>query len=293
MSTNYAVGIVTVLYNSDDVLPDFFNSLARQKEISFKLYAIDNSATDSGSRICRTLSEMNGIEAEVVFNNENVGVAKGNNQGIELALRDRCEYVLLANNDIVFYDEFLLNGMYASMTRNQQLALIPKILYYGSNLIWCVGGRFSMLKATVSHIGDMEQDNNQYENYKVTDYAPTCFMMLDRSVFDKVGLMNERYFVYYDDVDFAWRMKKFGVKLYVLPNVNLWHKVSFSTGGGNSLFGIYYLNRNRILFARLHLFYMFPLTLFYIFLSAAKNFVKFNSVERRTLLKALRDGFSI
>src|SRR5688572_9950789 len=96
------VGIVTVLYNSDAVLPDFFASLARQQDASFKLYVIDNSPTPSGVERCRTLAADLGIDAELVFNNHNGGVAKGNNQGIELALRDSCRWILLANNDVEF-----------------------------------------------------------------------------------------------------------------------------------------------------------------------------------------------
>src|SRR5579864_1291935 len=96
------VGIVTVLYNSDEVLPEFFASLSLQKDVSFRLYVIDNGTTDSGNRLSETLAREHGIDAVCVFNNANVGVAKGNNQGIALALADGCPYVLLANNDTAF-----------------------------------------------------------------------------------------------------------------------------------------------------------------------------------------------
>ena len=95
------IGIVTVLYNSDKVLEDFFTSLAAQENVHYRLYVIDNGTTDSGSRLSRELAQAHGIAAVCVFNNANVGVAKGNNQGIELALADGCTHVLLANNDTV------------------------------------------------------------------------------------------------------------------------------------------------------------------------------------------------
>ena len=82
------IGVVTVLYNSDDVLPDFFKSLASQINANYKLYIYDNSPIDSGVRLAQSLSEKYSIPAVCVFNNFNYGVAKGNNQGILQAISD-------------------------------------------------------------------------------------------------------------------------------------------------------------------------------------------------------------
>src|SRR5262245_34756410 len=103
MSSKFpVVGIVTVLYNSDDVVAGFFESLAKQHDVSFRLYVIDNSPSSSGLDRCKELARRYGIDAKLIFNNANVGVARGNNQGIQLALQDRCECVLLSNNDTEF-----------------------------------------------------------------------------------------------------------------------------------------------------------------------------------------------
>lgn len=247
------VGIVTVLFNSDDVLPGFFKSLACQRGVRYRLYVIDNSKIDSGSRLSRELADFHGIDTEIVFNNENVGVARGNNQGIDLALRDGCTQVLLSNNDIEFTDPNLIADMVSFKLAQHLDAVVPKIYYFSEpTRIWCAGGRFSLHTATTPHFGDGEIDLGQYDIPRSIEYAPTCFMLLSADVFRDVGKMDERYFVYYDDTDFLWRMKVKRRSLYFWPKGQVWHKVSFSTGGGESEFSLYYGSRNRIYFVKKH-----------------------------------------
>lgn len=93
------IGVVTVLFGGDDVIDDFFASLALQTDVALKVYVIDNNPTPALTDRCRELAAGHGLDAECVFVGENVGVARGNNIGIEHALRDGCRWVLLANND--------------------------------------------------------------------------------------------------------------------------------------------------------------------------------------------------
>jgi len=97
------IGVVTVLFNSEDVLEGFIASLAgaaREAPFKMKLYCIDNSATAAGTEMAAKLCEQFGVQGQFAFNGANVGVAAGNNQGLRLALADGCTHVLLANNDI-------------------------------------------------------------------------------------------------------------------------------------------------------------------------------------------------
>lgn len=246
------IGVVTVLYQSDDVVEGFVESLALQTEVRFKLYVIDNSPQRIGFERCRQLVAKHGIDAEFVYNNANLGVAKGNNQGIELALRDGCRYVLLANNDTEF-----AAGTFARLMQPLQegeRVVSPKILYDGpGRLIWYVGGHINAWAMRTPHIGMQQPDRGQYDHVRYTRYAPTCFVMLDAELFRDVGMMDERYFVYYDDTDFMWRLNRRGVRIRMVPEAVVIHKVSSSTGGGRSPFTLYYSNRNRIYFIRKNL----------------------------------------
>lgn len=253
MPASQKIGIVTVLYNSDEVLPGFFASLAKQEGIQYRLYVIDNGTTDSGTRLSEALSAEYDIDAVCVFNNANVGVAKGNNQGIELALRDGCTQVLLANNDTEFGPTTILE-LWKTLEGGREQAVTPKIYYYeGEKLIWYGGGHINPWLMRTPHYGDRETDRGQLDHQQYVHYAPTCFMLLDCTVFEKVGLMDERYFVYSDDTDFVWRMHRHGFRIRYAPGVLVLHKVSSSTGGGLSAFSLYYTNRNRIFFIRKNL----------------------------------------
>ena len=248
------IGIVTVLYLSDGVLAGFFASLQGEKrfETAFTLYVIDNSPTRSGLEAAQGLALEHGIDAVFVFNDANLGVAKGNNQGVELAMRDGCSHVLLANNDVEFRPG-TINTLLSALVAGERVAT-PKIYYYGEDLlIWFAGGDIKPWTMLVPHFGTLTRDVGQYDGASHTPYAPTCFMLLESSVFREIGLMDEAYFVYYDDADFVWRMNKRGLRIRYVPQSTVEHKVSTSTGGTFSPFSLYYTNRNRIYFIRKNL----------------------------------------
>jgi len=288
------IGIVTVLYNADEVLPDFFASLAVQAGVKLKLYVIDNGTKDTGSVLSRELAAQYQIDVEIVFNNENVGVARGNNQGIEMALAHGCDYVLLANNDTEFLDPIAIATLLRHTEAAGALASVPKIIYHGTNRIWCAGGWFSRLKAITPHVGYQEEDRGQFDEEMFTEYAPTCFMLLHKSVFDRVGLMDEKYFVYYDDCDFVWRMGDAGIRLLYVPTSLIAHKVAVSTGGTNSTFTLYYTTRNRVYFSRKLLpWVQSRIAITYSIVAMAVKCVKFSPAARSSVLKGFKDGFAL
>ncbi|MCV2364702.1 glycosyltransferase family 2 protein [Paucibacter sp. DJ1R-11] len=247
------IGIVTVLFNSDDLLDDFFKSLASQTFKNFRLYVLDNSASDSGSEIARRLALQHGIVAKVVFNNANLGVAKGNNQGIALALADGCSHVLLANNDTEFGSQTLAE-LIGALDGKSELAATAKIMYHDApETLWYGGGRITPWTLLTPHYGIDTIDRGQFDQQEHVGYAPTCFMLIDASVFSSVGMMDEQYFVYYDDTDFIWRMGRQGIRIRFVASAVVLHKVSSSTGGGHSPFSVYYTNRNRVYFIRKNL----------------------------------------
>lgn len=241
------IGLVTVLYNGIEVLEGFFESLGKQTYKNYILYVIDNSPDDIALNEAKRLSSEFKINSVFIKNNDNFGVAKGNNQGIKQGLEDECEYVLLLNNDIEFPENTIGDMVNYTIEHKEQI-LVPKIYYHGTNKLWMAGGHISKWKGITPHRGFEEEDIGQYDTIEYVDYAPTCFMLIDKNVFSEVGFMDESYFVYYDDSDFIWRANKKGFKVLYYPKVAIEHKVSFSTGGAESPFTIYYFTRNRIYF---------------------------------------------
>jgi GT2 family glycosyltransferase len=287
------IGLITVLYNSKEVLKDFFQSLANQTYKNYILYVIDNSPNDNTLNEAIKLSDKFNINSIFINNNDNFGVAKGNNQGIEQALQDECEYILLLNNDIVF-NQNTIENLVDYTVKNDISIIVPKIYYHNTNKLWMAGGYISKFKGTSPHRGDLEEDNGQYENIEAVDYTPTCFMLINKKVFDKVGLMDEKYFVYYDDSDFIYRANIQGFKIIYFPKAIVYHKVSVSTGGSESLFSIYYVNRNRLYFIRKNFSFIYKnISLSYFFFTRFIKYFSFNKEQRKTLIKGILDSFKL
>ena len=171
--------------------------------------------------------------------------------------------------------------------------LTPKLLYYGpENLIWFAGGNFNPWTMRTHHRGIREIDCGQYNLPEFIGYAPTCFLLVDSSVFESAGWMDEAYFVYYDDTDFVWRLRMKSYKILYVPWAVVLHKVSTSTGGGESAFTSYYSIRNRIYFARKNLYGLQRLVaLIYVLLTRIPVAMKLPPVSARRMLKGLIDGF--
>ena len=229
MNEEPLIGLVTVLYKSEGVLSGFFNSLRNQMYSNMRLYIIDNSPDEKSVNIAKGFGSTLDLPVLFLINRDNPGIATGNNQGIKLALRDGCDYVLLLNNDIEFAPDTISN-MVVHAKQMRESIVVPKILYYDAPVLWYAGGYLSWILGTSVHRGSLQNDLHQYDIEQHVTYAPTCFMLLKSEVFLKTGLMDESYFVYYDDTDFVFRALKYYNILYFPSSVVL-HKVGFSSGG--------------------------------------------------------------
>ena len=243
------IGVVTILYNSAAVLPDFFQSIEHQNYTNFIVYCVDNASSDGSVEMCQKRQG----PYITIANKENLGVAAGNNQGIRAAVQDGCEYVLLLNNDVVFGPQMfeeLLEGLH----KHDADMATPKIFYHDRpSVIWCAGGGFNALAGFRQiHRGDGEQDGAKFSSDLRVEYSPTCCVLMKRDLFQTVGVMDERYFVYWDDTDWMLRAKRAGAKLWFLHGPQLWHKVSSLTGG-TSEFTLYYSTRNHAYYFYKHL----------------------------------------
>lgn len=241
--------LVTVTYNGADVWDAFMASLIAQQGADWHLVVIDNQSRDG------TIDKLRAIDdprVTVIFNDSNLGVAAANNQGIRHGLEHGARRIMLINNDTEFAPDMLMR-LGAELTRSQADAISPLIPYYDRpDRIWYGGGSFTRWKRGIflTHEHENEPLAAVGSTTFKTDYAPTCAVLFERHVFERIGLMDERYFVYWDDTDFIWRMKEAGMTLVVDPSVILLHKVSSSTGGNQSDFSIRYLARNQVYYAR-------------------------------------------
>lgn len=244
------VGIVTVLYNSQRVLKEFFESLNNQTYKDFTLYIIDNNSQDDSLRLARKLSQEVNFKCVIYPEKENWGVAKGNNIGIQAALKDKCEFILLSNNDIVLDHTDTLEILVKKMDESDIDILCPKIYYYyDPTIIWAAGGGFNKKFTSTVQYGLGSKDIGQFDYERRIDFTPTCFVIIRNSVFHKIGMMEEWYFVYYDDTDFMFRALTSGLKIYYFPTTSILHNES-SSSGKDSPVRTYYLVRNQLYFVK-------------------------------------------
>ncbi len=239
------IGVVTVTYNSASVISGFMDSLLNQTHSEFVLYAVDNASSDG---TLRKLSEYQDARVVVITNSLNVGVAEGNNIGIQAALKDGCVSVLLINNDTIFESD-LLSKLDQALHFDKSDIVVPKILFFDDpGTIWSAGGYFSRFRGISRHIGCGRRDDGRFDRARVVTYSPTCCMLIKKEVFDRTGFMDANYFVYYDDTDFCYRAYSSGFSLYYLPSARLLHKVSSLTRSSGELFATRYCMRNQVYF---------------------------------------------
>ena len=287
------VHLVTVLYNSEGVLRDFIESLKKQEEVEWRLYAIDNASTDNGIKY---LEELRDHRIQLIKNERNEGVAYGNNQGIIQALADGAEWILLLNNDTSFDKNTVIDLVNHSI-ENKSKVSSPCIVYADHpEKVWYNGGymkKWPFFGNLHHEVSELKKNNSK--EYKYYDYAPTCFLLLHRDVILNVGLMWEEFFVYSDDVDYMVRIKKWGYKTMVDNSIIVRHHVGYSSGGEKSAFCQYYGARNHVLLMRRHLSKVHWMTLF--ILSIAKDYflylLKKTKSKHTTLIKAKYEGLKL
>jgi GT2 family glycosyltransferase len=244
------IGVVTVTYNSAQVIDGFMISLLRQSWTDFLLYVVDNASTDATLEIIRRYHDRRICP---IANRQNLGIAKGNNQGITAALANGCHSVLLINNDTEF-GPLLIEQLAAGLTQHRCDMIAPKITVFGDETtIWSAGGGFNPLKGYAGfHFGLKQPDRGQFDVTRRVDHAPACCLLVRKEVFARIGKMDDLYFVYLDDTDFCFRAKLAGLTLVYLPSAKLLHKVSTLTGGPDSEFSVRYRTRNQIYFMLKH-----------------------------------------
>ena len=296
MDNSMKIGVVTVTYNSSKVIEDFMTSILSQTHVNFTLYIIDNSSSDE---TLEKLSKYNDQRIVIIKNKDNLGVAAGNNQGISASIKSNCEYIILINNDTEF-DSQLIEMMLKGLDNYSCDIIVPKIMYHDNpKIIWSAGGYFRPWAACLcAHYGIGALDYGQYDNVRRIEYAPTCCMLIKKTVFDTIGLMDEKYFVYYDDSEFCFRAMKLEISMFYLPTVVLLHKVSSLTGGQKTTsersdFTVHHLTRGLVYSIKKHqgiasapFIFFYAAFLFLKFL-IGKESLKVFQVKKKAFLEAL------
>ncbi len=243
------VSIITVNYNQWAVTAELLDSLRTQDYPALEVIVVDNaSKTPVPADMINEYEEVRFLRSD-----ENLGFAGGNNIGIRASNGD---FLFFVNNDA----EVPAGAIHRLLDLYQEVpdlgAVSPLLCYYNENpgqapdLIQYAGTTYvHPLTARNRTLGEKEPDRGQFSSPKPTAYVHGAAMMIPRSVIERVGLMPENFFLYYEELDWSEQMRRAGYSLYIEPRAKIYHKESLSVGAQSTL-KTYYLNRNRILFMR-------------------------------------------
>lgn len=253
------IAVIVLNWNGKKDTLDCLKYLDKQQiDANFQVIVVDNgSADDSVTAIKKRFPDV-----DVISSKANLGFAQGNNIGIKFALEKGADYIVVLNNDTI-QDTNLLRELQLVLEDNPKAAItVPKIYFakgyefhkerYKENekgkVLWYAGGVIDWSNVVGHHRGVDEIDKGQFDKLEETEYATGCCFMIKRSVLEKVGLFDQRYFLYYEDSDLSMRVKREGFSIYFVPKAKMWHKNAGSAGGSGSTLQDYYITRNRLLF---------------------------------------------
>ena len=283
---NKKVYIILLNYNGWKDTVECVKSLAVIKGTDTHIVVVDNCSTDdSVERLKTELAD----EVTLLLADENNGFSAGNNIGIKYALKNHADYVLLLNNDTVTDQDFLTPLVeFASRTPDCGCISSRIYYYYEKNKIWFDGGAFHPYNCRAEHYR-FDEDGSTVTGIHEATFISGCCMLIPATVIRKIGLMDERYFLYVEDTEYSLRIQKAGYKLYWDADHHFYHKVSASTGNKSKL-SQYYEIRNRYLIAEQYLTRLQRLSMkiynciFYTHKILVKKY------DRRILHKAIKDA---
>lgn len=250
-----AIGVVILhfksLSNTKECLESAL-SMSIPSGYELKVIVVDNASGEEFSYSKK--------DVLVLRNQKNSGFTGGMNSGIKTVINEGCDYVVTINNDTIFDKKFIEEIIPEIESRNDVGIFSPKIYFYPGTefhydrykdsergkVLWYAGGMIDWKNFLPSHRGVDEIDKGQFDDEKGIDFATGCCMVYKSGLIEEVGMFDNKYFLYYEDVDLSLRMKKAGKKLLFVPKAVIWHKNAKSAGGVGSELQDYYSTRNRL-----------------------------------------------
>lgn len=224
------------------------NSLAHV-ESPHRIVVVDNGSQDGSAEFLK--KHYPGITLLTLP--DNIGFGAACNRAIQSLLPDpNWEYLFMVNNDAVLHPESL-NYLLRAAQNNPEAGIFGPKIYYDSmpRQLWFAGARRRWGVLAAADTGRDQLDRGQYDERKLIDFVFGAGMFLRRSVIETIGLFDEQFFIYLEDLDLCLRAQEAGFSLQFVPEALLWHRVSASTET-NPGWRRYHQARSTILFLIKH-----------------------------------------
>jgi GT2 family glycosyltransferase len=245
---NPRIGIVLLTTNAVADTTSCIDSLRKITYSNYVIIVADNASTDGTEERLRTGCP----DVEFIQLGRNAGFAAGNNVGIRKALERGSEYVLLLNNDTIVEPNFLeplvaaLEQDPAAACSTGTVCFFPEtghLWYAGGDLVWWRASGFARhYNGPVTRVAG--------EKTQPVTFVSGCLMLVRRSIFEQLGLLEEKTFLYCEDTEFSLRVASAGHTMLYVPESKIYHKTEHRN---QTPFSLYYVVRNRLLVADLGL----------------------------------------
>ncbi|MFZ1768282.1 MAG: glycosyltransferase family 2 protein [Caldilinea sp.] len=242
-----SVWCIVLAYNGIDLTLECLRSLRAQTYPNLHLLVVDNASTDDTAAIlCVEAPDVTLIRAP-----ENLGYAGGNNLGMRHALDQGADLLFLVNNDTRL-DSQCVALLVAESQQPPRCGAIGPMVYTWDNwqTISSAGGKVVWSQADAINVGVGEIDSGQYPARRV-DFVNGCGIMVSRRAIEQVGLIDERFFMYWEETDWCARMREAGLDVRFQPAAKMQHKAPL-TWRTQSPTTLYYTGRNRLFFFAIH-----------------------------------------
>ncbi|HEX5434244.1 MAG TPA: glycosyltransferase family 2 protein [Candidatus Angelobacter sp.] len=245
------MSIIILNWNSYQMTSDCLRSLANIDFSGHEVVLVDNGSHDgSPDQLSRDFPSV-----RLLRNPKNLGFAGGNNVGIRDALERGPDYLLLLNNDTVVAPNFLSELLKVGESDARIGLLNPKIYYFDPpDHIWYAGGMRKPGRVFPVHLGLRQRDDGTYNKTREVSFITGCALLIKAAVVRQIGLLDELFFLSFEDADWSMRASRAGFQQYYVPSSVIWHKDSYDTNRNLGHAGKnFHTMRNSVLFARKYL----------------------------------------
>lgn len=270
---DFKLFIIILNWNNYLDTRECIESVQKSTFCQFQIILVDNGSNDG------SLEKLQKEYRNCIFlaNENNLGYAGGNNIGLNYALKNKGDLVLILNNDTVV-DIKAIKYLADLALSSPKIGMVgPMLLYYSDpKKIQAIGGGdVNFLQACFKGNFNNQTDKGQFKKPLKVNYLNGACMLIKKEIIESVGYFDENFFLYGEETDLCKRATNRGWELYIEPKAKVWHKVANSSGGEKSVIRDYYESRNFLYFIKKHYFWFIPF-----------EFVL--SIGRRLLPKILR-----
>ena len=251
-SKDRTVAVVILNWNGGEDILECVQSVFESSHKALDVVIVDNGSVDGSSDVIRARFP----QVHFLVNAQNLGFAKGSNQGMKWALERGIRYVLLLNGDARMDTDTIDELVAIVEGENDTVVACPRIYLgrptNGVNRLWFAYGTVKLWAGLFQNPAFNQLDAPEWSEPRNMEYSSGCCMLIPAQIVQQVGMLDEAFFAYCEDIDFSLRVRKAGFLLRYVPTALLWHGSHQPTDRARTATYRYLSTRNNLWVVRKH-----------------------------------------